>query len=161
MRNAKKLPALVVLLAVILILVLGKLGVIGFLFSVLWPFLLLGLGLWLHYGYFRGRWIAAVLLPAGMLVIDSVLFILCELFGWGILHVLWPFFLFGIAVGLYEWAAWGRGLGWEKAQPIALVLAAVSAVCLILAIFSTNLILFCFILLAAAVVFAALRFRRL
>lgn len=158
MRNAK-LPAVVVLVAVILVLVLGKLGVIGFLFEILWPFLLLGLGLLLHYGYYRGKWIAAVLLPAGMLVVYSALFILCTIFGWGILHVLWPVFLFGVAAGLYEWAAWGRGLGWEKAQPFALLLAALSVICLVLAILSTNLILFCFILLAAAVVFAAFRFR--
>ncbi|WP_438433384.1 hypothetical protein [Gorillibacterium sp. sgz500922] len=159
MRNAK-LPALIVIVGVFLILLLGKLGVIGFLFHILWPFLLLGFGIWLHFGYFRGRWIAAVLLPAGMIVTYSVLFILCLLFGWGILRVLWPFFLFGIAAGLYEWAAWGRGLGWDKAQPIALVLAGVSALCLILAIASTHLVLLCFLLLATAVGFAALRIRR-
>ncbi|WP_058301861.1 hypothetical protein [Gorillibacterium timonense] len=158
MRNAK-LPAIVTILAVILVLVLGKLGVIGFLFRILWPILLLGLGILLHYGYYRGKWIAAVLLPAGMIVVYAVLFILCTIFGWGILHVMWPIFILGVAVGLYEWASWGRGLGWEKAQPVALLLAAFSGVCLILAILSTNLVLFCFILLAAAVAYIAFRYR--
>ncbi|MEO3947427.1 hypothetical protein [Gorillibacterium sp. CAU 1737] len=159
MRNAKW-PAAITLLAIVLILVLGKLGVIGFLFRILWPFLFLGFGVWLHYGYYRGKWIAAVLLPAGMIVVYGVLFVLCTLFGWDILRVLWPLFPLGIAVGLYEWSTYGRGLGWDRAQPVSLLLAAFSGICLILSILSTNIILFCFVLLAAAIFLVVYRARK-
>ncbi|GIP39646.1 hypothetical protein J31TS4_29260 [Paenibacillus sp. J31TS4] len=99
-RNQVSIGLILIVVAVILL--LGKLGVFSFLAYLLWPALLLIPGLALHYLYFNRRLPAGVLVPGGILVTYSLLFFFCNLFGWGAMKVLWPGFLFGAAVGLYE-----------------------------------------------------------
>ncbi|PZD93915.1 hypothetical protein DNH61_20680 [Paenibacillus sambharensis] len=92
----------ILILAAGVVILLGKLGVFSFIGSVFWPLFLLIPGILLHVLYF-GRMLPAVLLiPAGMLSVYSLLFLFCNLFGWTYMRYLWPLFLLGAAVGLYE-----------------------------------------------------------
>ncbi|WJH33059.1 hypothetical protein N6H14_23085 [Paenibacillus sp. CC-CFT747] len=90
------------LIGIAVVLLLGKLGVFSFIGSLFWPLLVLAAGLLLHYLYFNRVLPSGVLVPGGMLITYSVLFLFCNLFGWGTMAYLWPAFLLGIAVGLYE-----------------------------------------------------------
>ncbi|MCR8641951.1 hypothetical protein NV379_04705 [Paenibacillus sp. N1-5-1-14] len=101
----------VVLLVVAFILLLGKLGVFSFIGVHLWPLLVIGLGLLLHWLYFSRHMPPTVLIPGGALVTYGVLFFICTLFGWGLMSSLWPVFILGIAVGLYEVSMFERQTG--------------------------------------------------
>lgn len=60
-------------------------------------------GVLLHVLYF-GRLIpAAALVPGGMLSVYALVFLFSNWFGWGYMKFLWPFFILGLAVGLYEY----------------------------------------------------------
>ena len=156
-----KVPVGIVLLAVLVFLLLGKLGVIGFLLRLLWPAILLGAGLYLHRLYFRGRGPAVLLLPGGILVTYAAVFLICLVFGWRALLVLWPGFLFGIAVGLYEWATFGRGAtyGLPWVYPAAITLAIFSCALFLLTLIGSNLVFFSFVLLAAVITFLAFQWK--
>ena len=86
-----------------IVLLLGKLGVFAFLWKLIWPFVLLVPGLLFHVLYFSRTLPAGVLIPGGILVTYSLMFLFCNLFGWGFMAYLWPGFIFGVAVGLYEY----------------------------------------------------------
>ncbi|MBC8079755.1 MAG: hypothetical protein H7X86_05390 [Gorillibacterium sp.] len=156
-----KVPVGIVLLAIFVFLLLGKLGVIGFLLRVLWPFLLLGAGLILHYYHFRGKGTAVLLVPGGILLTYSLIYFICLIFGWQALSIIWPGFLFGVGVGLYEWASFDRNLGYcpRWVYPTSIGLAIVSIVLFLLALVSSNVIFFIFILLAATLTFLLLQWR--
>ncbi|AIQ64989.1 hypothetical protein D3C81_274040 [compost metagenome] len=87
-----------------LFILLGKLGVFGFLGRALWPLLLLIPGLILHVFVFGRRLSPAALIPAGIMTVYGLLFGLCNTFGWWMMAYLWPVLLLGIAVGLYEYS---------------------------------------------------------
>lgn len=121
MPNNKYSAGIILLLAGIIIL-LGKLGLFSFLGSIFWPLLVLIPGVLLHVLYF-GRVVPAVaLVPGGMLVVYALLFIAFNIFGWDVLQVLWPLFLFGIAVGLYEYYIFGS----SKQKVVLMVAIALS-----------------------------------
>ncbi|MCL6457647.1 MAG: hypothetical protein K6T85_06540 [Gorillibacterium sp.] len=156
-----KVPVGIVLLALFIFILLGKLGVIGFLLRVLWPFVLLGAGLFLHSYYFRKKGSAVLLLPGGILLTYSVIYFICLLFGWQALHIFWPGFLFGIAVGLYEWAVFSRDLGYglKWVYPTSIGLAILSILLFLLTMLSSNFVLFVFILFAAVLTLLLLQWR--
>lgn len=99
-RNNYSLGLLLIFIAVILL--LGKLGVFSFLGGLLWPIFVLAPGLLFHFLYFSRSAPAGVLVPGGILVTYSLMFFYCNLFGWQSMAYLWPGFIFGVAVGLYE-----------------------------------------------------------
>jgi hypothetical protein len=99
-RNNYSLGLVLIVLAVILI--LGKIGIIGFLGSLFWPIFVLLPGIAFHVLFFGRILPVGVLVPGGMLVTYSLMFFYCNLFGWGSMVYLWPGFIFGVAVGLYE-----------------------------------------------------------
>ncbi|RJE90794.1 hypothetical protein D3P07_01445 [Paenibacillus sp. 1011MAR3C5] len=102
-----KYSAGIILLLAGVIILLGKIGVFGFLGAIFWPLLVLIPGVLLHVLYF-GRVVPAVMLvPGGMLVVYALLFIICNIFGWDSLKYLWPMFIFGFAAGLYEYYMFG------------------------------------------------------
>ncbi|PYI54618.1 LiaF transmembrane domain-containing protein [Paenibacillus flagellatus] len=116
-----------IIVAVGIVLLLGKLGVFGFFWGTFWPVFLLAPGLLFHALYFNRTLPSGVLIPGGILVTISILFFLCTLFGWGLMAYLWPGFIFAVAVGLYEFYLF------DKHSPrgtlvAALVLAIVSGV---------------------------------
>ncbi|RED65745.1 hypothetical protein [Cohnella lupini] len=93
--------------AVGLIILLGKLGVFSFFGAVFWPLFVLIPGVLLHVLYF-GRMVPSVaLIPAGILTVVSVILLIGNWFGWGLMKYLWPLFIFAIAVGLYEYYVFG------------------------------------------------------
>lgn len=92
----------IVLIGIAVILLIGKLGVFHFLGYMLWPVFVLVLGLLFHFLYFNRVLPAGVLVPGGILTTYSLMFFFCNIFGWGAMGYLWPGFIFGIAVGLYE-----------------------------------------------------------
>ncbi|MBP1992824.1 hypothetical protein [Paenibacillus eucommiae] len=92
----------IVLIAVAIVLLFGKLGVFHFLGAMLWPLFILIPGVLLHLFYFNRVLPSVVLVPGGMLIIYALMFFFCNLFGWNSMSFLWPGFIFGIAVGLYE-----------------------------------------------------------
>ncbi|MEB3100664.1 hypothetical protein [Ferviditalea candida] len=106
---------------------LGKLGVIGFLISLLWPAVLLIPGLLLHWLYFARLLPSGMLIPAGMLTTYALMFFFANLFGWGMMKYIWPGFIFGAAVGFYEIYLFDRGSS-RGFLMISVILAAVSAV---------------------------------
>lgn len=104
--NNKYSAGIILLLAGAVIL-LGKWGVFGFLSSIFWPILVLISGILIHVLYF-GRVLPAItLVPGGMLVVYAILFIFCNALGWSKLQYLWPLFIFGVALGMYEYYLFG------------------------------------------------------
>jgi hypothetical protein len=99
-KNNYSLGLILIVLAVVLI--LGKLGVIGFLGNLFWPIFVLLPGLLFHVLFFGRILPVGVLVPGGMLITYSLMFFFCNIFGWGSMVFLWPGFIFGVAVGLYE-----------------------------------------------------------
>jgi hypothetical protein len=91
-----------VLIVIAIVLLLGKLGVFALLGRLFWPLLILGVGIVLHglvYARITPAW---VVVPGGVVVTYSLLFLFCNIFGWGAMKYLWPVYIFGVAVGLYE-----------------------------------------------------------
>jgi hypothetical protein len=115
------------IVAVGLIILLGKLGVFTFIGNVFWPLFVLIPGVLLHVLYF-GRMVPSVaLIPAGILTVVSVILMIGNWFGWGLMKYLWPLFPFAVAVGLYEYYVFG----FDRSKQIwtaAMGLAALSVV---------------------------------
>ncbi|WP_438446274.1 hypothetical protein [Gorillibacterium sp. sgz5001074] len=99
-RNNYSIGLLLIGIAVILL--LGKLGVFAALGAFLWPVFVLLPGLVFHFLYFSRIVPVGVLVPGGILITYSLMFFYCNLFGWDSMVYLWPGFIFGVAVGLYE-----------------------------------------------------------
>lgn len=108
-----------IIVAVGVVLLLGKVGVFGFIWELFWPVLILAPGLLLHVLYFNRVLPSAVVIPGGILVTASILFFLCTIFGWGLMGYIWPGFIFAVAVGLYEFHLF------DKYSPRGTLLAAV------------------------------------
>lgn len=129
MSNNKYSAGIIVLLAGVVIL-LGKLGVFSFLGAVFWPMLVLIPGILLHVFYFGRLFPAVVLVPGGILTFYALLFMICNIFGWDNIRYLWPLFIFGIAVGLYEYYLFGSSRP-RVVLTASIALAASSAVILL------------------------------
>lgn len=104
--NNKYSAGIILLIAGVVIL-LGKAGLFTFLGAIFWPILVLIPGILIHVLYFGRVFPAVMLVPAGMLVVYALLFIFCNIFGWDNLRYLWPLFIFGLAIGLYEYHLFG------------------------------------------------------
>ncbi|MFC0216319.1 hypothetical protein ACFFK0_28380 [Paenibacillus chartarius] len=123
-RNNMSVGLLLIVIAVVLL--LGKLGVFGFIGGLLWPLLVIAAGAGLHMLYFNRTVPAAALIPGGMLVIYGLMFMFCNVFGWGAMSFLWPGFILGIAVGLYEMYFFDRRE--RTALTVSIVLAVLAGV---------------------------------
>ncbi|WP_068774403.1 hypothetical protein [Paenibacillus sp. FJAT-26967] len=136
-------------------------GLVGTLWSLLWPLLLVLLpGVLLHLFVFNRTLPAGALILGGILVVYGVFFFILSLFGWGLLTLLWPVFLLGIAAGLYElmWFERSRDAGLRTA---ALILAALSLLIIVFnLLFHVSVYLFIALLLAAGVLLVFLQRRR-
>jgi len=149
MSNKQYTVGLAILAAGIVIL-LGKLGVFAFIGNIFWPLLILVPGVLLHLLYF-GRMLgnAAALIPAGVLTVYGLLFFICNLAGWKLLVWLWPVFLAGPAVGLYEYSLFGPSRD-RTIRLIAIGLLALSGLLMVIALFRSAFLY----LLAAALILA-------
>ncbi|MEC0229761.1 hypothetical protein [Paenibacillus alba] len=106
-RNSYSIGVLLIGLAVVLL--LGKLGVFHVLLSFFWPLVLLIPGLLFHFLFFNRTLPVGVLVPGGILTTYAVMFFYCNLFGWHSMSYLWPGFILGVAIGLYELHLFDRG----------------------------------------------------
>lgn len=122
-----------------IVILLGKLGVFGFLGRTLWPLLLLVPGLLLHVMYFSRRASATILIPAGVLTIYGLLFLICSFWGWNLMSFLWPILILGIAVGLYEYYLYETPRP-AAALPMAVVLTLLSITILIFTWLNTGVL---------------------
>jgi hypothetical protein len=124
-KNNYSFGLILIVLAVVLL--LGKLGVIGFLGNLFWPIFILLPGILFHILFFSRILPVGVLVPGGMLVTYSILFFYCNVFGWSSMAYLWPGFIFGVAVGLYELHIFNRSNS-RGVFTAAFVLAIISVV---------------------------------
>ncbi|GGI43390.1 hypothetical protein GCM10008018_01830 [Paenibacillus marchantiophytorum] len=125
-RNSYSIGILLIGLAVVLL--LGKLGFFHFVLSFFWPLVLLIPGLLFHFLFFNRTLPVGVLVPGGILTTYALMFFYCNVFGWGSMSYLWPGFILGVAVGLYELHLFDRGS--DRGVLIgAMVLGIISAVC--------------------------------
>ena len=127
MSSKKDLTLGLFIVAAGVFILLGKLGVFGFLGRTLWPLLLLLPGLLLHVLYFGRRFSATILIPAGILTVYGLLFLICSFWGWDLMRSLWPLLILGIGVGLYEYYAFETPRP-GAALPMAVGLILLSAV---------------------------------
>jgi len=143
--NKYTVGMLFIFIAVLLL--LGKLGVIGFLGNIFWPVFILLPGLLLNYFYFNRMIPSYLLVLSGVMVTYSLLFLYCNLFGWSAMGYLWPGFLFGVAVGLYEVHIWDRNSS-TGVFTAAFSIAVISILAFIVTLFlHVNLYLFAAILI--------------
>ncbi|MDR0268957.1 hypothetical protein [Paenibacillus sp.] len=134
-KNDVRLGLLIVVAGIVIL--LGKLGVFGFLGRTLWPFVIILVGLLVHLLFYSNRARAIVLIPGGVLVVYGLLFGICNLWGWGLMTYLWPVLMLGVAVGVYEYYMF------ESPRPegvllIALLLGFVSLVLLFFTLLHTG-----------------------
>ena len=82
---------------------LSNLGYISFSWNYIWPLALLVPGIYMHFAFFTGiDKNPGILVPGGILTTYGALFYANVFFGWHIMSDLWPIFLVGIAIGLFE-----------------------------------------------------------
>lgn len=94
----------IVLLVIGAILAFSALGLVTISIFYLWPLFMIVPGLLFHVRFFMNpkQEHAGLLVPGGVLTVIGSLFLFCNFFGWGMMGALWPFFLLGPAVGLFE-----------------------------------------------------------
>jgi len=127
MNNNKIIPG-IVLIVVGLFLLANNLGLVILDISKLWPLFLLIPGLLFEFSYFVRRRDVGVLVPGGILTVYGCLFFVNILTNWNAMDRLWPFFIFGPAVGLFQLYLFG---GREKGVLIASgILGAISMIML-------------------------------
>ncbi|WP_037289927.1 hypothetical protein [Saccharibacillus sacchari] len=102
-NNNKKAVGIFILTAGLIIL-LGQWGVFAFLGRVFWPLLILIPGVALHLAFAARTLPAWALVPGGTLTVYGIVFSLCNTWGFGLIEVLWPAFVLGPGIGLYEYA---------------------------------------------------------
>ncbi|SEB41400.1 hypothetical protein [Paenibacillus sp. GP183] len=140
-----------ILIAVAVVLLLGKLGVFHFLGFLLWPLLILVPGLLLHFLFFNRVLPAGVLVPGGMLITYSLMFFFCNLFGWHAMGYIWPGFIFGVAVGLYEFYIFNRDSD-RNIRTVSIVLAVLAAALfLMMILFKVGIYLIALLLVLAGI----------
>jgi len=91
------------------------LGLIGDMWNLSWPIILLFVSVGFHLGFFLTggkKQQAGLLVPGGILFVLSLLFMFEEVTNWSFSHFTWPFYLFAVAFGLFElWLFGGREFG--------------------------------------------------
>ncbi|WP_431087823.1 hypothetical protein [Paenibacillus sp. 8b26] len=139
------------IIAVGLIILLGKLGVFSFLGQYFWPLLILIPGIILHAMYMMRKVSPIMLLPAGILSVYGFLFFLCNTWGWHLMAYLWPLLLLGVAVGLWEYAINDVTLP-RTVYTGSMILGLVSVLLLIISMLRTGIIyVFAVVLIGAGI----------
>lgn len=98
-----------VLITMGILFLMSNLGYLNFTWSYVWPLALLVPGIYMHFAFFTGiDRNPGILVPGGILTTYGVLFYANVFFGWHMMADLWPLFLIGIAVGLFELYLFGN-----------------------------------------------------
>lgn len=88
---------------------LTNLGYVNFSWNYIWPLALLVPGVYMHFAFFTGiDKNPGILVPGGILTTYGALFYTNVFFGWHMMGNLWPLFLIGIAIGLFELYLFGN-----------------------------------------------------
>jgi hypothetical protein len=124
-RNRFSIGLIVLLVGVVIL--LGEFGVFNFMAAVFWPIFVLVPGLLFHYLFFTRLMPSGVLIPGGILITYSIMFFLCNIFGWELMGFLWPGFILGVAIGLYEYYLFDHYKP-SGAKVAAMILAVIAAV---------------------------------
>ncbi len=99
----------VIFIALGALFLLSNLGYLYFSWNYVWPLALLIPGIYMHFAFFTGiDKNPGILVPGGILTTYGALFYANVFFGWHIMSELWPLFLIGIAVGLFELYLFGN-----------------------------------------------------
>jgi hypothetical protein len=108
-RNGSLIVWGIILLVGGVLLLLAQAKIIVDIQSLIVPIILLGLGLAFHLQYFfSGRKNEGVLVPGGILLVYGLLFLAVQRFGQSF-QILWPLFILGTALGLFELYVFSRG----------------------------------------------------
>ncbi|HWJ03475.1 MAG TPA: DUF5668 domain-containing protein [Verrucomicrobiae bacterium] len=84
-------------------LALETMGLINLSWNLFWPLFLLVPGLGFHVAFFASdNRNPGLLVPGGILTTYGLLFLFMELTAWSLMHILWPVFILGVALGLFE-----------------------------------------------------------
>ncbi|MFZ5353175.1 MAG: LiaI-LiaF-like domain-containing protein [Bacillota bacterium] len=98
-----------ILIALGALFLLTNLGYVSFSWDYIWPLAMLVPGLYMHFAFFTGiDKNPGILVPAGILTTYGGLFYINVLFGWHMMTHLWPLFILGVAVGLFELYLFGN-----------------------------------------------------
>lgn len=141
-----------------LFLLLYNLGWLDFNWDYIWPMFLLVPGIAFEASYFNKGNNPGVLVPAGILMTYGVLFYLNIFWGWHLMDVLWPLFIFGVGFGLFQlyiFADRSRGLFYTS-----ILMMAIPMLVIVLAINSKSyglLLPGIFIVLGLVIVFSSMR----
>jgi len=112
------------LLFIGVLLILANFGVIEIVWDNLWPLFILIPGIFFELSYFIYRKDAGLLVPGGILITYGLLFSVYAFYGWHLVENLWPIFLLGPALGLFQLFLFG---GREKGLLIPVgILGAIS-----------------------------------
>lgn len=85
-----------------IIFLLSNFGILDISFQKLWPLFILVPGVVFELAFFTNRKEPGLLVPAGILITTGIVFIITVTFGWNLMDYLWPFFPFGVALGLFQ-----------------------------------------------------------
>ena len=101
MKRYSTFPGLLLIVAGVLLLA-SNLGIFRFNWAFIWPLFLLGPGLSFEFSYFTTRRNPGVLVPGGILTLYGVFFYFNMLTNWSFMDSLWPIFILGPSVGLFQ-----------------------------------------------------------
>ncbi|WP_348623115.1 hypothetical protein ABFT51_18325 [Paenibacillus peoriae] len=158
MNSGKERMIGVGIVAVGLIILLGKLGAFSFLGRNFWPLLFLIPGIVLHAMYMKRKVSPFMLLPAGILSVYGFLFLLCNIWGWNLMAYLWPLLLLGVAIGLWEYAINDISLS-RNVYTGGVILGLVSVLLLVITSLRTGIIYVIAVLLIGAGIWLVLNNR--
>lgn len=91
------------IIALGVLILMGKLGLVQFVASHFWPVFILIPGLLFHALFFYRVLPSGVLIPGAILTVISLMFFYCNFAGWDSMAWLWPGFILAVALGLYEY----------------------------------------------------------
>jgi len=109
MRNRSSIIWGLIFIVIGMLTLLDRLDIIRLSWNLVWPIFILGIGIIFHILYlFSNSRDAGVLVPGGIFVTYGILFYICVLFGWRWMSVLWPLFILGPGIGLFELYLFGN-----------------------------------------------------
>ncbi len=101
MKKSSMFPGLL-LIAFGVMLLANNMGLFVFNFEYLWPLFLLVPGLVFELSYFATGRNAGTLVPGGILTLYGLFFYFNIVTGWNLMDSLWPVFILGPAIGLFQ-----------------------------------------------------------
>ncbi len=115
MKKTGMLPGVLLIAAGVLLLA-SNIGLFRFNWNFVWPLFLLVPGLVFEFSFFGTGRNPGVLVPGGILTLYGLFFYLNILTGWSFMDNLWPVFILGPAIGLFQLYVFG---GRERGTLIA------------------------------------------